>query len=91
MRSDVNQGEIVRAFRQCGASVKVLSQVGAGFPDLLIGWRGENILVEVKSGRGKLRENQKEFREVWRGKKPVVIRTTDEVFLLLNGVISDEM
>jgi hypothetical protein len=47
---DRNQAEIVRAFRQIGATVQVLSAVGHGVPDILVGWRGANHLVEIKDG-----------------------------------------
>jgi Holliday junction resolvase len=49
-RTDRNQREIVRAFRQIGATVQILSAVGHGCPDVLCGFRGQNILVEIKDG-----------------------------------------
>jgi len=53
-RVDVNQAAIVRALRESGASVAVLSSVGRGLPDLLVGFQGVNFLLEVKNleGRG---------------------------------------
>jgi len=48
-RRDPNQGEIVEALRAAGASVEELDDVGAGVPDLLVGFRGRNFLLEVKS------------------------------------------
>jgi hypothetical protein len=40
---DINQKEIVAYLRKIGASVAVMSAVGQGFPDLVVGWRGRKI------------------------------------------------
>lgn len=73
-KPDANQGEIVEALRgipEC--SVCVLSAVGDGCPDLLIGFRGFNFLVEVKNPettRGEKPETiarQAEFKAGWKG------------------------
>ena len=47
---DANQTEIVKALRQVGASVQSLAATGKGCPDLLVGIRGLNFLIEVKDG-----------------------------------------
>ena len=47
---DDNHREIVRALRDCGATVQDLSPVGAGCPDILVGWQGRNHLIEIKDG-----------------------------------------
>ena len=71
---DANQSDIVEALRaipEC--SVLLLSSVGDGCPDLLIGYRGANLLVELKNPetlRGEKPETiarQQEFRDGWRG------------------------
>lgn len=48
---DDNQSEIVSALRQCGAFVTSLAAVGKGCPDLLVGFRGRWMLIEVKDGK----------------------------------------
>ena len=69
---DRNQAEIVDALRGVGATVQPLHQVGKGCPDLLVGWRGRNWLIEVKdwknapSGR-LLTEDQREWHAGWKG------------------------
>ena len=50
-RVDANQGEIVDALRAVGAKVQPLHMVGEGVPDLLVRYRGDLHLVEVKDGR----------------------------------------
>jgi hypothetical protein len=47
---DANHAAIVRALRAIGASVQDLSRVGGGMPDLLVGYHGTNVLLEVKDG-----------------------------------------
>jgi hypothetical protein len=49
-RVDDNHAEIVEALRRAGASVQSLAPVGKGCPDLLVGHRGKNTLLEVKDG-----------------------------------------
>ena len=81
---DRNQAEIVGALRAIGASVQPLHTVGQGCPDLLVGFRGDNLLVEVKdgdlppSGR-KLNERQAEWHGQWRG-RVVTVSTVQEAY-----------
>jgi hypothetical protein len=51
-RIDANQPEIVKAFRQLGCEVAITSNLGHGFPDLIVGKpkRQKVVLVEVKDG-----------------------------------------
>lgn len=74
---DANQAEIVSALRKIGASVQPLHAVGAGCPDLLVGWRGMTSLLEVKDGSKppsarKLTEDQVKWHAEWRGQVAVV-------------------
>ena len=70
---DANQTEIVKALRQVGASVQSLASTGQGCPDLLVGIRGINYLIEVKDGQKvksarKLTPDQVVWHESWRGR-----------------------
>ena len=69
IKVDQNQGEIVDALISAGASVDSLAGVKFGVPDLLVGFRGINYLIEVKadSRRGKLTPAQIEWHAKWRG------------------------
>lgn len=71
-KSDRNQPEIVSALREIGATVKVLSTVGQGFPDLCVGYAGVNALLEVKMPDGKLTPDQVVLHGEWRGKIRIV-------------------
>lgn len=77
-RVDTASADIERALKQIGASVEPkLSRIGQGVPDLLVGWRGRNVLLEVKTGTGKLTTDETQWSEKWAGQYAVV-RTPDE-------------
>lgn len=76
-RVDANQAEIVDALRRVGASVTPLHDVGGGFPDLAVGFRGVNFLLEVKDGKKaasarKLTPDERVWHTTWAGQKAVV-------------------
>lgn len=81
---DANQSEIVTALRQAGCTVHVTSAAGAGFPDIVVGHRGANFLLEIKDGRKipsqqKLTSDQIEFHRDWRG-QVVVVNSVEAAF-----------
>ncbi len=85
---DVNQAEIVAAFRRRGASVAHLHTVGAGVPDLLIGFLGQNFLCEVKDGKKppsqrQLTTAQVKWHEEWNG-KVFIVGSVDEALEILD-------
>jgi hypothetical protein len=86
-RVDRNQAEIVEAFRRYGASVAHTHTLGQGFPDLVVGYRGQNWLVEVKDwmkppSQRKLTAAEQEFRDAWRGSYHVVETVGDVAAML---------
>ena len=76
-RTDANQAEIVRALRDAGFSVQLLHRVGQGCPDLLVGQPWSNVLLEVKTAKGELTVDEREFLAHWRGPWAIV-RTVQE-------------
>jgi|TARA_R110002126_G_scaffold286326_1_gene437951 Holliday junction resolvase len=81
-RIDANQNKIVDALRKAGAVVRIISQ-GDGIPDLLVGYKGYTILMEVKDGdkvpsARKLTEAEQKFFDDWRGGMLVVINSVEE-------------
>ena len=82
---DKNQKEIVAGLRQVGASVKTLHWVGRGVPDLLVGFRGVNYLIEVKQPGKGFTKAEAEFFNTWRG-SCAVVESLDEALEIL-GVI----
>jgi Holliday junction resolvase len=80
---DANQPEIVAALRKVGADVQSLAAVGEGVPDLLVGFRGETFLIEVKDGSKapsarQLTDDQIEWHAAWRGGRCVVVNDVVE-------------
>ena len=78
---DSNQNEIVEALRKIGCSVQILSSVGRGCPDILVGVPcgsfGLNIAMEIKDGNKplsaqKLTPDQVKWHNDWIGHKVVV-------------------
>jgi len=89
-RIDENQNDIVAALRKAGATVRVISQ-GDGIPDLLVGFKGETILLEVKDGnkppsaRTLTPAEQKFFNE-WEGGLCMVVKSVEDALELLEGI-----
>jgi hypothetical protein len=76
-RTDRNQREISAALRAAGCSVESLHRVGGGVPDLIVGRKGRNYLLEIKDGalspsRRVLNDEQRRWHIYWRGQVAVV-------------------
>jgi Holliday junction resolvase len=81
---DKNQPEIVKALRDAGATVQILSAVGKGCPDILVGINGENKLMEIKFENGKLTEDQVVWHGSWNGSVSIV-RSVEDAIQVLRG------
>jgi hypothetical protein len=71
---DDNQSKIVKALRAEGWTVTHLHSVGKGCPDLIVGAKEKNFLVEVKDGKKawKLTPDQVIWHYNWQGQVDVV-------------------
>lgn len=86
---DANQPDIVAALRKIGAQVVPTHTVGQGFPDLVVGFRGRTVLMEVKDGSKppsarKLTPDQEVFHRAWTG-EIVVIESIQQAIEVLTG------
>lgn len=86
-RIDANQNNIVDTLRKCGATVRIVSQ-GDGIPDLLVGYRGYTILMEVKDGdkvpsARKLTPAEQKFFDEWTGGMLVIVNSAEEAIDVL--------
>jgi hypothetical protein len=86
-RIDANQNKIVDALRGAGAFVRIISQ-GDGIPDLLVGYQGFTILMEVKDGdkppsARKLTEAEQKFFDEWTGGMLVILNSVEEALEIL--------
>ncbi len=87
-RRDANEQEIIDALEAIGASVQTISE--RGVPDLLVGYRGRNWLIEVKDGskppsKRKLNAEQEQWHRAWRGQVRVVSSVDAAVALVSWG------
>lgn len=81
-RTDANQSEIIHGLRVIGATVQPLHTVGRGCPDILVGWRGKNFLIEIKDGRKPesartLTADQVNWHGTWAGQVTVAASLDD--------------
>jgi len=74
---DDNQRKIVNALRKVpNLTVAITSQSGNGFPDIVVGYKKYNYLIELKDGakspsQQKLRDAQQPFKDNWTGQYDV--------------------
>lgn len=71
-RRDANEPEIVKALRDVGATVELLD-----WCDLLVGYKGVNYLIEVKTEKGTLTDKQELDFPRWNGRKIKIARTVE--------------
>lgn len=86
-RTDANQSDAVKALRDAGISVKVVSETKK-FCDLVCGFRGANILIELKDGKlppseRKLTGPEQEFHDTWGGQIDVATSPEEAVMIVL--------
>ena len=86
-RIDANQEQIVSALRAHGATVRIVTQ-GNGLPDLLVGYKGFTLLLEIKDGNKvpsarKLTPAEQKFFDEWTGGMLAVVNSADEAIEIL--------
>ena len=91
-RTDANQSQIVKDLRKMGATVYPTSNLGSGFPDILVGFRGLNYLFEVKDGnqppsKRKLTDDEKDFILAWGGQVSVIETSQDALDFMCLGAL----
>jgi hypothetical protein len=70
------------AARAMGASVHSTHSEGFGFPDFVAGFRGRNVLFEVKQEGERLTDREQKFHDSWRGTIHIVYSGQDVVDVL---------
>lgn len=85
-RIDANHAEIVGALRGVGAHVQSLADLGRGVPDLLVGFRGRWVVIEVKGPRGKLTAAEQSWVDECGTRAPVhVVRSVDQALRVIGA------
>lgn len=83
-RLDGNHRAVVEALRAAGITVQSLAAVGSGCPDLLCGWRGYNVLIEVKDGslspsKRRFTDDEALWHPGWRGQVATVYSPAEAI------------
>jgi len=87
---DANQADVIAEVRKFpGLTVQDLHGVGNGVPDLIIGFLGQNFLVELKDGskpkhQKQLTEPEKEWHQKWKG-QVAICESAEDIFKLITG------
>jgi hypothetical protein len=80
-RKDGNQEHIAEVFKEFGFSTADTSALGNGFPDLVVGGNGVNVLIEVKDSaqppsKRRLTDKERAFYDGWKG--PIFVIESEE-------------
>lgn len=91
---DANQVQIVSALRAAGAMVQSLAAIGGGVPDLLVSFRGNLFLLEVKDGRKppsgqKLTPDQQKWHQAW-GAMVEVVNSPDAALRAIGAINAEQ-
>ena len=88
---DANHEAVVTVLRAAGATVQSLAGVGKGVPDLLVGFQGQTLLMEIKDGfkppsARLLTEDQLRWHREWNGGALAVVDSPDAALRMI-GVL----
>lgn len=88
---DDNQEAIVAALRAAGATAQSLAQVGKGVPDLLVGYRRQSFLLEVKDpaqppSKRALTADQQVWHRSWNGFPVAIVQTPDDALAAIGAI-----
>ena len=88
-RVDYNQSVIVESLRKTGAYVRIVT-MGDGVPDLLVGYKGFTLLLEVKDGdkppsQRKLTTAEQKFFDEWTGGILAVVESVEDALAILRA------
>ena len=81
-RQDANASAIIAALKRCGATIIDMHTVGGGVPDIVCGYHGRNVLMEIKARpkatNAGVRDRQETFARDWKGEPVVTVRSEAE-------------
>lgn len=87
-KTDANHKKLIDMLRKIpNISVFSTHTIGKGFPDIVIGYKGLNYLIEIKDGNKppsarKLTEDEVKFHSQWKGQINVVENFGDLIKIL---------
>ncbi len=88
---DANHAAIVHELRKRGALVESLAAVGKGVPDILVGWKNQFVLFEIKDGNKcpsarKLTPAQEAWHRQWAGYLVFVVTSPANAIVTLGEI-----
>jgi len=88
---DANHEAVVLALRSAGATVQSLAGVGKGVPDLLVGYQGQTLLMEIKDGFKPpsarfLTKDQLRWHGSWKGGALAVVDSPDAALRMIGAL-----
>ena len=87
-RKDANHREIAQAFERLGCFVFDTSAVGGGYPDIVAATGEDVLMVEIKTPKGKLTNQQIDFIRRWPGTIHI-ISTVEQVAELVRKTLKE--
>lgn len=82
-RTDGNHTPIVKGLRQAGVIVHDTSRLGDGFPDIACLVQGRVYLLEIKTAKGKLTRDEREFFDAWAGGPVYIVRSVEDALEIM--------
>ncbi len=94
-RIDANQPDLVKYIRGLGGSFQHTHQI-PGCLDGIVGYMGVDQRVEIKDpeqppSKQKLTDKEQETFDLWRGRKPILIKTEKDCRILLKKLFNERM
>jgi len=85
-RRDAGEQDIIKAMREAGAYVRAIND--EGLFDLLVSYRGETLMIEVKDGSKppsarRLTDAEQKFHDEWPGSDLYIVNSVEEAIALL--------
>lgn len=89
-RTDGNHTAVMDALRAAAMKPVSTAALGKGFPDIVVGFRGVNVMLEVKDGdkppsARALSADEREFHDTWPGQIIVINSPQDAVLAVIHA------
>jgi hypothetical protein len=71
--------------KKAGATVQSIASVGKGCPDILVGFRGWNYVMEIKTKDGKLTPMELTWHRAWAG-RIYIVRDVETALIVIGAI-----
>jgi hypothetical protein len=86
LKVDDNQEDVIDALEGVGASVLRLQGLERGCPDLCVGFRNVDFLMEIKGEDGRVAKHQIDWHHHWHGRPVTIVRTVEEALIAIGAI-----